>query len=75
MAPEIPTSVTNMVNTFWYCTKLQGTIKINANPTEYKYCFNGAATEGSGLVVTGSSTLLDEIIATGSSNSKITKGQ
>ena len=74
-APEIPNGVTNMEYTFLACTKLQGTIKIDANPTRYDGCFSFAATGGSGLVVTGSSTKLDEIIATGSSNSKITKGQ
>ncbi len=72
-APEIPQGVTDMSYTFFRCSKLQGNIEINANPTYYTDCFNGAATEGSGLTVTGSSTLLDEIIATGSSN-KITRG-
>lgn len=72
---EIPSSVTNMDYTFAYCTKLQGTIEINANPTSYSRCFSGAATEGTGLVVTGSSTMLDELIATGGDSSKITKGQ
>ena len=72
-APVIPSSVTNMDYTFSGCSKLQGNIEINANPTYYTQCFYGAATEGSGLTVTGSSTLLDEIIATGSSN-KITRG-
>lgn len=74
-APEIPSSVTYMNSTFSDCTKLQGTIVINANPSYYNSCFRNAATEGPGLTVTGSSTKLDEIIATKSSNSNITKGQ
>ncbi len=69
----IPQGVTDMSSTFSRCSKLQGNIEINANPTYYTDCFDRAATEGSGLMVTGSSTLLDEIIATGSSN-KITRG-
>ena len=74
-APTIPSSVTSMDYTFRGCSKLQGTIEINANPTYYSYCFLNAATEGSGLVVTGTSTILDEIIATkGTDNTKITKG-
>ena len=72
-APIIPSSVTDMSCTFNDCSKLQGNIEINANPTNYYDCFAGAATNGSGLTVTGSSTLLDQIIATGSSD-KITKG-
>ena len=74
-APTIPSSVTSMDYTFRGCSKLQGTIEINANPTYYSYCFLNAATEGSGLVVTGTSTILDEIIATkGTDNTKITNG-
>ncbi|MGN1301028.1 MAG: hypothetical protein ACI4U9_00610, partial [Clostridia bacterium] len=73
-APAIPSSVTNMSSTFYGCTKLQGTIEINANPTSYTDCFSSAATEGTGLVVTGSSTMLDTLIGTKSSNSNITKG-
>ena len=67
-APEIPNSVTNMSWTFCSCSKLEGTIVINANPTRYVDCFRNAATQSSGLVVTGSSNKLDELIATGDSN-------
>ena len=72
---EIPSSVNNMEYTFSSCSKLQGTIKINANPTNYPDCFSYAATEGPGLVVTGESTMLDELIGTKSANSNITKGE
>lgn len=72
---EIPSSVTDMSYTFFSCAKLQGSMEINANPTSYNNCFNGASTEGSGLVVTGSSTMLDTLIATKSNNANITKGE
>lgn len=72
---EIPSSVNDMEYTFYDCKKLQGTIEINANPTRYSNCFSGAATEGAGLVVTGSSTMLDALIGTKSDNSNITKVQ
>ena len=74
-APTIPSSVTDMYSTFRYCTNLQGTIEINANPKLYTNCFYGAATEGTGLVVTGASTMLDTLIATKKSDdSNIIKG-
>ena len=57
------------------CTKLTGSIIINANPSVYTNCFRYASTaSGTNLVVSGSSNVLDEIIATKSSNSNITKG-
>ena len=40
--PEtIPSNVDIMFSTFENCTALTGTIKINANPTEYWSCFEG----------------------------------
>lgn len=74
--PIIPKSVTTMNETFYNCKKLQGTIRIDAEPTSNNYyCFNkNTATEGSGLIVTGSSSVLDKIIKTGDA-SKITKGE
>lgn len=73
--PVVPSGVKNMSAMFRGCKKLQGTIVIDANPDLNDYFFINAATEGLGLTVTGSSTKLDEIIATKSSNSNITKGQ
>lgn len=73
-APDIPDGVKSMEYTFNRCTKLQGTIRIDAEPTNYEKCFYNAATEGSGLIVTGSSSVLNEIIATGDA-SKITRGE
>ena len=74
-APEIPSSVTSMDYTFYGCTSLTGNLVINANPTGYGECLSDASTAaGTNLVVSGTSTLLDEIIATKSENSNITKG-
>ncbi len=74
--PEIPSSVTNMNITFNGCTKLTGNLIINASPTYYDDCFKNAATADiAKLVVSGSSTVLNEIIATKSENSHITKAQ
>jgi len=76
----IPESVTHLEYAFAYCKKLTGTIEINAIPENslaYQYCFKDAALteEGSSLIVTKSSksTAIDEIIATKSANSNITK--
>lgn len=70
---SIPKSVIEMDYAFCNCQSLEGMIEINANPSTYDMCFSGAAIGGEGLVVTGSSTMLDELIATGNA-SKITKG-
>ena len=74
-APVIPSSVTNMIETFTNCTSLTGNLVINANPRyQYKNClYNASTAAGTNLVVSGTSTLLDEIIATKSENSNITK--
>ena len=77
-APTIPSGVTEMYGTFYGCTKLTGKLIINANPakpTSYYNCLNNAATaDDANLIVSGLSTVLDEIIATKSDNSHITKG-
>lgn len=65
-----------MTSTFLGCKNLTGNLIINAKPTCYEGCFREASTaEGTNLVVSGSSTMLDEIIATKSDNSNITKGE
>lgn len=72
---SIPSGVINMYRIFYNCSKLTGKIEINANAQVEYECFEGAATaEGTNLIVTGSSPKLDEIIATKSNNSNITKG-
>lgn len=63
-APVIPNGVTYMSRTFYNCTSLTGTIEINANPTEYKFCFSNTSKP---IVLTGSSTMLSQI-ARGRSN-------
>ncbi len=74
-APVIPSNVTEMGSAFSKCTKLTGNLIINASPTGYYNCLNNAATaDDANLIVSGSSTVLDEIIATKSDNSHITKG-
>lgn len=75
-APEIPESVTDLGGTFINCTNLTGNLIINANPTFYESCLLDAATaDNANLVVSGSSTVLDEIIATKGTDSHITKAQ
>lgn len=74
-ASTIPSSVGRLENVFYKCSNLTGSIEINANKPSCSNCFKEASTAtGTNLVVTGSSTNLDEIIATKSSNSNITKG-
>ena len=71
-APEIPNSVTNMYITFSGCSSLTGDLVINANPTDYRQCLEDAATNsGCNLKLSGTSTVLSQILATKSSNSNI----
>ena len=65
IAPEIPSSVRNMYNLFKGCTFLTGTITINANPINYFSCFENVDFAAQEITLTGSSTILDEIGATG----------
>ena len=62
-APVIPNSVTNMYGAFHGCTNLTGIVEINANPSNYGYCFDGV--NMTNITLTGSSTMLNEIGATG----------
>ena len=70
-APEIPSSVTNMNSTFYGCSNLTGTLTINANPTNYYKCLYNAATNST-LKLNGTSTKLNEILATKGIRSNIT---
>ena len=71
-APIIPSRVTNMYGTFYSCNSLTGDLVINANPTDIDTCLGGAATNaGCDLKLSGTSTKLNEILATKSSNSHI----
>ena len=76
-APRINSNVTNMNYTFRCCYNLTGEIVINANPSTYELCFQLVATvEGRHLILTGSSTKLQELLETKSSDeSNITIGQ
>ena len=61
----IPSSVTDISCAFINCTSLTGTIEINATPNTYEYCFEDVNFENQNLKLTGSSTKLDLIGATG----------
>ena len=72
-------NVTTMDGMFYNCSSLTTTINImNANVTEYSYMFDNAATaSGSKITVNyiaSTSTLVDNMIATKSSNSNVIKG-
>lgn len=64
-APKIPASVIMIRDIFSGCTSLTGTVTINANPTYYENAFKGVNFKTQNLTLTGSSTLLNEIKATG----------
>ena len=71
-APVIPNSVTNMDYTFAGCESLTGNLVINANPTSYTDTFYNCSTNvGTDLLLIGSSTMLETLLATKSSNSNI----
>ena len=74
-ASAIPSSVTNIANCYRDCPKLEGILEINANVTgkilgeeyynnsDYHFAiYNSVTEEGKYLKVTGSCTLLEEII-------------
>ena len=62
-APAVPSNVQDMEQTFCSCTSLTGSIEINANPSIYSKCFSG--TDMSKITLTGDSTMLDILGATG----------
>ena len=64
-APTIPSSVTRMSDCFAYCTALTGKITIDANPSGYVNCMAYTQKE---IVLTGSSTLLQNIANTATNN-------
>lgn len=64
-APTIPSSVTRMSDCFAYCTSLTGKIVIDANPSGYVGCMSYTQNE---IVLTGSSTLLQNIANTATNN-------
>lgn len=71
-APIIPSSVIDMPCTFNGCSSLTGELIINSNPRSYWAFLDGASTnEGCELILTGLSTMLQELAETGSENSNI----
>ena len=70
---KVPSTVKYINYCFEDCYNLEGTIIIDADPEDYNNCFTGAGTRGSGIIVKGKSSMLDEIIATG--GEKVTKGE
>ena len=62
---KIPSTVTNIQSCFASCTSLTGTITIDANPNAYASCFSGINFTKQNLTLAGSSSMLNEIGATG----------
>lgn len=68
----IPANVTELESTFRNCVKIEGAIEINADHLgAYNNCFYNAGRDGAGLVLTGNSSVLAELAATGT-NGKVT---
>ena len=67
---------TTLSSMFSNCPYANGTLNIYVNPTAYTNMFRNAATSGSGIVVnyTSDVTDIDNIIATKSASSNVTKG-
>ena len=57
-----------MYATFVNCTSLTGKIEINANPTSYDNCFHSVDFNTQNIMLTGNSTKLDALKATGINN-------
>ena len=57
---EIPSSVINMSYAFINCKKLEGTLEINTNPSDYDKCFSEVAITGKGLNIKTANELLKE---------------
>ncbi len=71
-APVIPVGITGMASAFYRCNSLTGDLVINATPEYYGGCLGDAATnEGTDLKLSGTSSVLSEILNTKSENSNI----
>lgn len=69
----VPSGVTQMERVFWNCYMLSDTITINANPTSYSSCFKEAGKDTTdGIVLKGSSTVLNDLAAEKGDNGKVT---
>ena len=76
-APIVPSSVSEFHDAFWHCSSLKGNLIINAYEIKSYNCSLQyvSTNEDCNLVVSGTCPQLDDIIATKSENSHITKGQ
>lgn len=69
---EIPKSVKNLRCTFVNCENITGSIKISAEADNFSDCFLNCTTyEGCHLTLSGTSSILNELLKTKSSNSNI----
>jgi hypothetical protein len=69
---KISNNAETMNCTFYNCYLLEGDLEINANPTNYGSCFAGCSINSpNNLVLKGSSEVLNELLNTKSSKSKI----
>lgn len=69
---SISENVNDMFHTFYYCYKLEGKIEINANPEEYRGCFENCSIDAEKkLLIYGESNMLETLYNTKSNNSKI----
>ena len=71
--------VTMMIYMFRECSSLTTTINVmNVSVTDYNYMFDGAATKSGAKItvnyIADASSLVDNMIATKSSNSNVVKG-
>lgn len=66
-APVIPSTITDMSYAFSCCSSLTGTIEINANANNNASCFDGVNFREQQITLTGTSTMLDTLGATGTS--------
>lgn len=60
-APVIPETIIDMRMTFAGCSKLTGTVIINANPNNYESCFIGTSKP---IILKGNSNLLNDLAKT-----------
>lgn len=70
---EIPVCVKNLLYTFTNCGNISGSLKINAEATIFNNCFfNCSISTDCHLFLSGTSSVLNELLKTKSSNSNIT---
>ena len=67
-APRIPANVDYLTDTFNSCTSLTGTLVIDCNASNRAGCFRLVNFKEQGLTITGSSTVIDKLMATGITN-------